>query len=327
MIKTEKYLIENLCRRAGGTLKECNCMQNDIKFWAISFKNEYKEKYIIFSDESKFDYIDYSLCDNKSFQEVEDKNLVKVLMVDNSESWRKYVENHGKGEFIVINYVKNQIAYFQGNNEQVVKLLNILLNEIVSATKSKGSMTITWIIIAVNVIIYAISAYLSNNIIEINSSVLNLLGAKNNALIANGQYYRLITCMFLHGGLVHIGANMYSLYCMGYMLEGVYGKVKYTVIYFLSGITASVFSYLFSSAMSIGASGAIFGLLGAAVVLGFKLRDRIGKSFLMNMISVVVLNIFISFTIPNIDIFAHLGGLIGGIISSLVLDRKIWQRQ
>ncbi|PJI07363.1 MULTISPECIES: rhomboid family intramembrane serine protease [Clostridium] len=327
MIKTEKYLIENLSRRAGGTLKECNCLQNDIKFWAVSFKNEYTEKYIVFSDESKFHYIDYSSCDNKRFEEVNDENLVKVLMVDNNEAWKRYAENHGKGEFIVINYIKNQIVYFNGNNEQIVKLLNMLLNEIVRTTQNKGSMTVTWIIIAVNVIVYAISAWLSNNPIEINSAVLNLLGAKNNALIDSGQYYRLITCMFLHGGLVHIGANMYSLYCMGYMLENVYGKAKYTAIYFLSGLTASIFSYLFSSGLSIGASGAIFGLLGAAVVLGFKLRTRIGKSFLMNMVSVVILNIFISFTIPNIDIFAHLGGLIGGMIISLILGNKIWERQ
>ncbi len=181
---------------------------------------------------------------------------------------------------------------------------------------------ITYFLIAVNIIMYLISAFLSENIFDIDIRVLVYLGAKLNLLIDAGQYYRLITCTFLHGGLMHIALNMYALYAIGPLIESTYGKLKFALIYFVSGITSSFFSYKFSNGVSIGASGAIFGLLGAALVLSIKMRKVIGEEFKRNIISVILVNVIIGLSISNIDNFGHLGGLIGGVLVSMLLFKR-----
>jgi rhomboid protease GluP len=113
---------------------------------------------------------------------------------------------------------------------------------------------------------------------------------------------------------------MYALYSIGPLVERVYGKAKYLVIYFISGIISSVFSFIFSNGVSIGASGAIFGLLGTTLVFAVTMRKNIGKGFLRNITSVIIINLFIGFTMSNIDNFGHLGGLLGGSISALVFN-------
>ena len=182
-------------------------------------------------------------------------------------------------------------------------------------------------IIAINVIMYVVTAYLSyvyakGSIFNSDTNVLILLGAKVNELIAQGQYYRLISCMFLHGGIVHLGVNMYSLYAIGPMVEKVYGKAKYIAIYFIAGICSSIFSYIFSTSVSIGASGAIFGLLGAVLVFAIKSKGKTGNAFIRSILSVIFINIFIGMTLPNIDNFAHVGGLLGGMLISFLVTFK-----
>lgn len=126
--------------------------------------------------------------------------------------------------------------------------------------------------------------------------------------------------MFLHGGIVHVAVNMYSLYAIGPMVERVYGKAKYIAIYFISGILASIFSYAFSTSVSIGASGAIFGLLGAVLIFAFKSKGKTGSGFIKSILSVIFINIFIGATLPNIDNFAHMGGLLGGMLVAFLVS-------
>jgi Uncharacterized membrane protein (homolog of Drosophila rhomboid) len=223
---------------------------------------------------------------------------------------------------ILINNVDNKILYYSsGLENKVNELANCM------STKEKQHATtekaiVTYILIAVNILVYGLTAYLSGNIVDSNTNVLVFLGAKVNELISGGEYYRLVSCMFLHGGAMHIGLNMYSLYALGPFVESVYGKAKYTTIYFFAGIVSSFFSYTFSSDISVGASGAIFGLLGAALVFAIKMKDRVRKDFIMNILSVIVINLVIGFSIPNVDNFGHLGGLVGGILSSFLLFRR-----
>ncbi|MCS4483449.1 rhomboid family intramembrane serine protease [Clostridium botulinum] len=125
--------------------------------------------------------------------------------------------------------------------------------------------------------------------------------------------------MFLHGGLIHLALNMYALNAIGPLVEIYFGKAKYLIIYFISGILSSYFSYLFSSSVSIGASGAIFGILGATLIIAYTNRKKGGKEFLNNIISVIVVNLILGFSIPNVDNFGHIGGLIGGVIITFVL--------
>ncbi len=169
---------------------------------------------------------------------------------------------------------------------------------------------------------YLITAFLSGSIFTSDIRVLIFLGAKVNSFINNGEYYRLITAMFLHGGLIHLALNMYALNSIGPLVEIYFGKVKYLIIYFISGILSSYFSYLFSSSVSIGASGAIFGTLGATLIIAYKNRKKGGKEFLNNIISVIVINLILGFSIPNVDNFGHIGGLIGGVIVTLLLMNR-----
>ncbi|AAK78930.1 rhomboid protease GluP [Clostridium acetobutylicum] len=328
MEKSEKYIIESLSTRGHCLLEEFKYQDKNTQFWGVSFVNNEIKKYVIFSAEDKFEYIDYSNSEHENIQDISSENIIKVLLVENDSSFQKYVQNHGKGNIIVIDCLKNKILYAEETGTNIAEIITLFLNELQSREQEqKKDMRVTWILIVINFIVYGISAWLSGNPVAISNQVLNFMGAKNSVLIDNGQYYRLITCMFLHAGITHIGANMYSLYSMGYMLENIYGKLRYTAIYFISGITASFFSYIFSrESLSVGASGAIFGLLGAAIVFGFKLRKRIGKAFFANMVGVFALNIFISFTIPNIDIFAHFGGFLGGVVVSVILGRTIWEK-
>ena len=145
--------------------------------------------------------------------------------------------------------------------------------------KYKESL-VTYILICINILIFIITAFLSKNIYNIDLYTLIALGAKVNELINNGQVWRLLTCAFLHGGLAHIAFNMYSLKIIGSEVEYVYGKVKYIGIYLISALGGSIFSYLFNAdSISVGASGAIFGLLGAMLIFGIRHKNKIGKAY------------------------------------------------
>jgi len=143
-----------------------------------------------------------------------------------------------------------------------------------------------------------------------------LFGAKVNGAIAAGQVWRLITPIFLHAGLWHVGVNMYSLYALGPAIEGFFGSARMAVIYLLSGISGVIFSLAFSSAPSVGASGAIFGLLGALGTFLYRHRQSFGAAgrfHLRQILLVAVINLGIGL-MPQIDNWGHLGGLLGGIL-------------
>jgi membrane associated rhomboid family serine protease len=130
------------------------------------------------------------------------------------------------------------------------------------------------------------------------------------------QYWRLLTGGFLHANLLHIAFNMYLLYLLGTMLEPALGSVKFAAIYFTS-LLAGSFGALFATASpSLGASGAIFGLMGAAAV---ELRARRMSVMESGIGMLIVINLVLSFTIPGISVGAHVGGLIGGALAGLAV--------
>lgn len=142
------------------------------------------------------------------------------------------------------------------------------------------------------------------------------LGAKANDAIRAGQLWRFFTPMLLHGSILHIGFNMYALYIFGIGLERRYGHGRFLLLYILSGFAGAVFSFLFSSAYSIGASGAIFGLVSAEGIFLIKNRKLFGtraRGALNNVIFVVAINLFLGLQ-PGIDNWGHVGGLMGGLI-------------
>ena len=142
------------------------------------------------------------------------------------------------------------------------------------------------------------------------------LGMKVNDLILGGQLWRLLTPMFLHGSVLHIGFNMYALIIIGSELERRFGHGRFLLLYVLGAFGGNVLSFMLSPNPSYGASTAIFGLLGAEMVFFYQNRELFGSTArraLQNVITVAAINFFIGLS-PGIDNWGHLGGLVGGLI-------------
>ena len=166
---------------------------------------------------------------------------------------------------------------------------------------------ITYIIILINAILYVLGTLTGKQF-----ELISLFGVSGD-LVRGGAYYRLLTSMFLHGSIFHLFFNCYALYIIGSQLEGFLGKIKYLVVYLLSGIAGALFSCAFNhGGLSIGASGAIFGLMGALVYFGYHYRVYLGNVVKTQIIPLIVFNLALGFMVSGIDNFAHIGGLIGG---------------
>ena len=178
--------------------------------------------------------------------------------------------------------------------------------------------SITYIIMGICVFLF-IMMYIFGNGSESTSTLIKF-GANYDLLTKSGEYYRLFTCMFLHIGIWHLLCNMYSLYIIGKEIENLYGKSKYLVIYVLSGLCGSILSLAFShNTISAGASGAIFGLLGALLYFGYYYRTYLGATIRSSIIPVIILNLIIGLLTPGISNSAHIGGLVGGILVSMMV--------
>lgn len=173
---------------------------------------------------------------------------------------------------------------------------------------------ITYTLIAINVIIFLLGM-----ILNLSDTFINLF-ANYGPLVTEGQYYRLFTSMFIHANLFHILFNMYALYLLGSQAEGFFGKGKFLVIYILSGISGSLLSILLNQgAVSVGASGAIFGILGALLYFGYNNRVYLGNTLIREIVPVILINLAFGFMMTGVDNFAHIGGLIGGITTAMAV--------
>jgi rhomboid protease GluP len=147
--------------------------------------------------------------------------------------------------------------------------------------------------------------------------ILAIYGMKSNELIIAGEYWRLVTAMFLHGSIIHLGFNLYALYILGRRVERFFGSLRFLGLFLIAGIAGNLLSFVFTEAPSLGSSTAIFGLLGAEGIFIYQHRKLFGDQFkvaLRQIIQVAVGNLVIGFMIPGIDNMGHIGGLIGGAI-------------
>lgn len=177
---------------------------------------------------------------------------------------------------------------------------------------------ITYSIIFICVLVFILMYVLGNG--STDNYTLLLFGANLDALTKNGDYYRLLTSMFLHIGIMHLLCNMYSLYIIGKEVENVFGKWKYLVIYILSGIAGSILSLAFNhNTICAGASGAIFGLLGALLYFGYYYRPYLGATLTKSIIPVIAINLIVGFLDSGIDNSAHIGGLVGGLLVAMAV--------
>lgn len=137
------------------------------------------------------------------------------------------------------------------------------------------------------------------------------------------EYYRLLTGAFLHAEPLHFIFNMYALYVVGSQMESFLGKAKYIAVYLFSAFIGSLFSIIFSNYASIGASGAIFGLLGSLLYFGYHYRVYLGTVLKNQIIPIIVINLAIGFLLSDhIDNFAHIGGLVGGVLMTMAVGVK-----
>lgn len=269
---------------------------------------------------------------------------LNIIILSNSEY--KYVNNSSLANRLIINKENNNVIKCDNSCMPLKYIYENIMREKTENRKEKYKFfkykIPTLVIITINIIMYITTQIVINNITNtqvnnmmgalqaysqedrnkiinqlvnnISNSVLISFGAKDNVLINSGQIWRLLTCAFLHFNLIHIASNMYSLYIIGPQIEQIYGEKKYLGIYFFSCITASLLSYFMSTdSISAGASGGIFGLMGALLVFAIIERNKINKRYLSSILKVIIINLFIGLSINNIDNFAHVGGLIGGV--------------
>ena len=190
-------------------------------------------------------------------------------------------------------------------------------NKIAEKIFSYKQPIVTYIIMAICIILFILMELSGGST---NSQTLLKYGANLDVLVKNGEYYRLFTCIFLHIGIMHLLCNMYSLYIIGREVENLFGKIKYIIIFILSGIFGSIMSLAFThNTISTGASGAIFGLLGALLYFGMHYRTYLGEAIKRSIIPIIVVNLIIGFFAEGIDLAAHIGGLVGGVLVAMMV--------
>ena len=197
---------------------------------------------------------------------------------------------------------------------------------------SQRPRLVTNILIGINVAIYVVLAILSQNPFNISVDVLAYAGAQINSLVAQGQIWRIFTAMFLHFSITHIGLNMLSLFFVGSAVEVMYGKWRYLLIYFASGIVGGIVTFFVMppNTIAVGASGAIFGVFGALGVFYIANRQALGaygRGAIGNWLFWIGLNLVFGFSVPGIGIWDHIGGLIAGMLIAFLIMPRLGRRR
>lgn len=180
-----------------------------------------------------------------------------------------------------------------------------------------GKPILTYLFMAVNILMFLF--------MEINGgsqSTENLIrfGAKENISIIDGDWWRLLTSMFLHIGFVHLFMNMVVLYYLGSLVEKMFGSIRFFVIYFVAGVGGAIASFAFNMNVSAGASGAIFGLFGALICFGMYHRHVFLRTMGQNVLVLLLINLVYGFFVSGVDVQAHLGGLAGGFLAAMIVQ-------
>lgn len=260
----------------------------------------------------------------KEMQDTKKYKYITILDendIEKSDIIKKYYKDmkddfiyESKDEFDILGTITNDISNKNiEDNERFNK----------NMSKKNNKPIVTYILLAINIIVFALMYILGKG--SEDSNTLLKFGAHTTTLIRAGQFYRIFTCAFLHIGLIHLFCNMYSLFQIGPTIEYFFGKVKFILIYLFSIITSSLFVIIFQNpnSITVGASGAIFGLLGALLYFGYTYRGYMGNRIISSVLTVLVLNLFIGLTMSGISNAGHIGGFIGGVAFSYMLGANI----
>lgn len=270
-----------------------------------------------------------NLGDNVYELKEEQYNFGNIDCVDVKE-----IDDLNKYQFVINAFPDITIAtkFKEKGTELLMKITKDINKKNVEETKQAEDLfkikkpIVTYILILINVVAFLTMYIFGKG--STNAQTLVDFGGLVPGLV-NGQYhiyelYRLITSMFLHNGIWHLLLNMYALYILGPQLESFFGKFKFIIIYLISGIAGNLLSLLFISGntVSVGASGAIFGLMGALLYFGYHYRVYLGTVIKSQIIPIIFLNLLLGFMTSGINNFAHIGGLVGGILISMVVGVK-----
>ena len=257
-----------------------------------------------------------------------DKGNVKNIETIGAESLNDIKKNDDLTK--VFPNIKDNLLESNDGLELIINVTNDINEKTESENKkfydvfAPKKIIFTNIISLICIIMYIIVGIYGNNFLNFDANILAIFGANNIILIKNGEIWRLLTCAFLHVGLIHLLVNMYSLIVIGPSVEGLIGKGKFVFIYLISAISASLMSLVFvdSNIVSVGASGAIFGLMGALLYFGYHYRLYLNDAIKTQIIPVILFNLVIGFMMPGIDNGAHIGGLIGGYLATMAIGIK-----
>lgn len=186
---------------------------------------------------------------------------------------------------------------------------------------------ITYSLIVINILGYLLSAFLSKSLIDMDIEVLVNMGALYGPItVLDSEWWRLLSAMFLHGGMTHLLMNMFSLYLIGRGVEQYFNTTSYVSIYLFSGLLGGLASlYMHPASVGVGASGAIFGIFGAMAGFFLAHREKIEahtKAFMKDFAMIIGINLVLGFSIPSVDVSAHVGGLVIGFIGGYVVSKN-----
>ncbi|WP_405134106.1 rhomboid family intramembrane serine protease [Nocardia sp. NBC_01388] len=186
-------------------------------------------------------------------------------------------------------------------------------NQAGSVQSRRPEPYVTWSLIAVNVLVFAITAFQAHSVMDNQRSDLFVDWMLVPALVGHGQWVRVIGSAFLHYGPIHLLANMFALYVLGPYCEIALGRARYLSVYAVSLLGGSAAVTVLSNPLtaSAGASGAIFGLFGAVAVVMLRTRQNLTQIMVL-----LVINLIITFSVPGISVWAHLGGLLAGTVAA-----------
>ena len=192
---------------------------------------------------------------------------------------------------------------------------------------SKKRPIVTYALLISNLVLFVAMILSGGNPFDINNSILYSFGGLVNFDSMGHNYielYRLITSMFLHVNVFHLAFNMYALYIIGPQIESFFGKWKYLLIYFGSGIIGGMLGMLFiaDGRVGIGASAAMFGLLGSLIYFGYHYRVYLGSVIKSQIIPLIIFNFILGMMLNNVNLFAHFGGLFGGFLVTKAVGVK-----
>ena len=186
---------------------------------------------------------------------------------------------------------------------------------------------LTYTLIVLNSAVFLFSAFNSGEVVDIDLKTLVDMGALYGPFVVlKGEWWRLLSAMFLHGGMTHLLMNMVSLYIVGRGMELYFSKTAYVAIYLFSGLIGSMASlYMHPESVGVGASGAIFGVFGALAGYFLAHRQQIAshsKELVKDFMTILALNLVMGIAIPSIDLSAHMGGLITGLVGGFMIAKS-----